>query len=103
MDGMEMKGTPELWQDNIDRDMSLTEHLSELRSRLLKALAVLVAGTGVSFYYLEQILAALTAPAGQLYYLRPAEAFMIYMKIALLGGLVLAAPMLLYQLYSFVR
>ena len=103
MDGMEMKGTQELWRDNIDRDMSLTEHLTELRSCLLKALAALVAGTGVSCYYLEQILSALTAPAGKLYYLRPAEAFMIYMKIALLGGLVLAAPILLYQLYSFVR
>ena len=94
---------PALWQDSVDRDMSLTEHLTELRRCLLKALAALVAGTGVSFYYLEQIIAALTAPAGQLYYLRPAEAFMIYMKIALLGGLVLAAPMILYQLYSFVR
>ena len=94
---------PTLWQDSVDRDMSLTEHLTELRSCVLKSLAALVAGTGVSFYYLEQIIAALTAPAGQLYYLRPAEAFMIYMKIALLGGLVLAAPMILYQLYSFVR
>ena len=94
---------PALWQDSVDRDMSLTEHLTELRSCLLKALAALVAGTAVSFYYLEQIMAALTAPAGQLYYLRPAEAFMIYMKIALLGGFVLAAPMVLYQLYSFVR
>lgn len=92
-----------LWQDSVDRDMSLTEHLSELRGCLLKALAALVAGTGVSFCYLEQIIATLTAPAGQLYYLRPAEAFMIYMKIALLGGLVLAAPVVLYQLYSFVR
>lgn len=94
---------PALWQDSVDRDMSLTEHLTELRSCLFKAFAALVAGTAVSFYYLEQIIATLTAPAGQLYYLRPAEAFMIYMKIALLGGLVLAAPMVLYQLYSFVR
>ena len=46
---------------------------------------------------------ALTAPVGQLYYLRPAEAFMVYLKIALLAGLILAAPMVLYQLYSFVR
>ena len=57
----------------------------------------------MSFYYLEQIIETLTAPVGQLYYLRPAEAFMIYMKIALLAGLILASPMVLYQLYSFVR
>ena len=103
MDGMEVKLTAEPWRDNIDRDMSLTEHLTELRSCLVKAGAALVVGTAVSFYYLEQIIEALTAPVGQLYYLRPAEAFMIYMKIALLAGLILASPMVLYQLYSFVR
>ena len=103
MDGMEVKLTAEPWRDNIDRDMSLAEHLTELRSCLVKAGAALVAGTAVSFYYLEQIIAALTAPVGQLYYLRPAEAFMVYLKVALLVGLILASPMVLYQLYSFVR
>ena len=57
----------------------------------------------MSFYYLEYIIKTLTAPVGQLYYLRPAEAFMVYLKIALLAGLILASPMVLYQLYSFVR
>lgn len=103
MDGMDVKLKVEPWRDNIDRDMSLTEHLTELRSCLVKAVAALVAGTTVSFYYLEKIIAALTAPVGQLYYLRPAEAFMVYVKIALLAGLVLASPIVLYQLYSFVR
>ena len=103
MDGMEVKLTAEPWRDNIDRDMSLAEHLTELRRCLFKAVAALVAGTAVSFYYLEQIIEALTAPVGQLYYLRPAEAFMVYLKIALLAGLILASPMVLYQLYSFVR
>ena len=103
MDGMEVKLRAEPWRDNIDRDMSLTEHLTELRRCLFKAGAALVAGTAVSFYYLEQIIAALTAPVGQLYYLRPAEAFMVYLKIALIAGLILASPMVLYQLYSFIR
>ena len=103
MDGMDVKLKVEPWRDNVDRDMSLAEHLTELRSCLVKAGAALVAGTAVSFYYLEQIIEALTAPVGQSYYLRPAEAFMVYLKIALLAGLILAAPMVLYQLYSFVR
>lgn len=103
MDGMDVKLKVEPWRDNVDRDMSLAEHLTELRSCLVKAGAALVAGTAVSFYYLEQIMAALTAPVGQLYYLRPAEAFMVYLKIALLAGLILASPMMLYQLYSFIR
>ena len=103
MDGMEVKLTAEPWRDNIDRDMSLAEHLTELRSCLFKAGAALVAGTAVSFYYLEYIIKTLTAPVGQLYYLRPAEDFMVYLKIALLAGLVLASPVVLFQLYSFVR
>ena len=103
MDGMDVKLKVEPWRDNVDRDMSLAEHLTELRSCLVKAGATLVVGTAVSFYYLEQIIEALTAPVGQLYYLRPAEAFMVYLKIALLAGLILASPMVLYQLYSFVR
>ena len=103
MDGMEVKLTAEPWRDNIDRDMSLAEHLTELRSCLIKAGAALIAGTAVSFYYLEYIIKTLTAPVGQLYYLRPAEAFMVYLKIALLAGLVLASPVVLFQLYSFVR
>lgn len=103
MDGMDVKLKVEPWRDNVDRDMSLAEHLTELRSCLVKAGAALVAGTAVSFYYLEQIIKTLTAPVGQLYYLRPAEAFMVYLKIALLAGLILASPMVLYQLYSFVR
>ena len=103
MDGMDVKLKVEPWRDNVDRDMSLAEHLTELRSCLVKAGVALVAGTAVSFYYLEQIIEALTAPVGQLYYLRPAEAFMVYLKIALLAGLILASPIVLYQLYSFVR
>ena len=103
MDGMDVKLKVEPWRENFDRDMSLAEHLTELRSCLVKAGAALVAGTAVSFYYLEYIIKTLTAPVGQLYYLRPAEAFMVYLKIALLAGLILASPMVLYQLYSFVR
>ena len=103
MDGMDVKLKVEPWRENIDRDMSLAEHLTELRSCLVKAGAALVAGTAVSFYYLEYIIKTLTAPVGQLYYLRPAEAFMVYLKIDLLAGLILDSPMVLYQLYSFVR
>lgn len=35
--------------------------------------------------------------------MRPAEAFMIYIKVALLSGLLLASPFMLYELYAFVR
>lgn len=87
----------------LDKDLTVVEHLQDLRSCVLKSLAALTAGTIISLYFIEQIMAALTVAASNLYYMRPAEAFMIYMKITLLSGLVLASPVILYQVYAFVR
>ena len=77
--------------DNNDEAMTLTEHLGELRRRILHSLAALAAGTLVSSFYIDEIVAVLTAPATNLYYMRPAEAFFIYIKIALACGVLLAA------------
>lgn len=88
--------------DNPSDEMPLTGHLSELRSRILKSLAALALGGCISFAYIDHIMNFLTAAAGNLYYMRPAEAFVIYMKIALLSGLLIASPVILWQLYRFV-
>ena len=88
---------------SYDKDMTLTEHLQELRGCLIKSIAALILGTGCSVYFLQDIMDILTAAAKELYYMRPAEAFMIYMKVALLSGLILSSPFILYELYSFVR
>lgn len=88
---------------SYDKDMTLTEHLQELRGCLIKSIAALILGTGCSIYFLQDIMDILTAAAKELYYMRPAEAFMIYMKVALLSGLILSSPFILYKLYSFVR
>ncbi len=88
---------------SCDKDMTLVEHLQDLRSCLLKSFAALAVGTGISIYFLQNIMDVLTSAAQQLYYMRPAEAFVIYMKVALLGGLILASPFILQQLYSFIQ
>lgn len=88
---------------SYDKDMTLTEHLQELRGCLIKSIAALILGTGCSIYFLQDIMDILTAAAKELYYMRPDEAFMIYMKVALLSGLILSSPFILYELYSFVR
>ncbi len=88
---------------SYDKDMTLTEHLTDLRSCLVKSIGALVIGTAISAYNLQRIMDILTSAAGQLYYMRPAEAFVIYMKVALLSGLIIASPFILYQLYAFVR
>lgn len=88
---------------SYDKDMTLTEHLADLRSCLIKSIIALLLGTAISVYFLQNIMDVLTSSAQQLYYMRPAEAFVIYMKVALLSGLILSSPFILYQLYAFVR
>ena len=87
---------------NNDGSMTLTEHLGELRTRILHGLAALTAGTCVSGAFIDEIIAVLTAPATNLYYMRPAEAFFIYIKVALACGVLIAAPVLFYELWAFL-
>lgn len=69
-----------------DKEMTLIEHLSELRSRLLKSLVALAVCTLLCWGFIDSIIGFLTAPASNLYYMRPAEAFFIYLKVALQPG-----------------
>ena len=82
--------------------MPLVGHLTELRSRLIKSLAALALCTVLSGLHIAEIMHFLTAPAGTLYFLKPAEAFLIYFKTGLAGGAILASPVLFYQVWAFV-
>lgn len=82
--------------------MTFVDHLSELRSRLIKSAIAVVIGMAVSAWYIDDIVAFVTSPAGTLYVMRPVEAFLIYMKLALWSGAVLASPILFYQFWAFL-
>ncbi len=66
--------------------MSVVDHLDELRMRLVVAIVAIIIGTLGAYYYVEDILQILVAPAGTLYYTKPTEAFFTYMKISLVAG-----------------
>lgn len=84
--------------------MPLLDHLSELRNRIFKmVLAVLVASgfgwfaaTTVRNYLLDQL------PGHKAQVLGPGDAFFIQVKISLTIGVILAMPVLLYQLWAFI-
>lgn len=82
--------------------MSVQAHLEELRKRIIICIVVVLVFTCGAYYFAEDILHVLTAPAGKLYYMRPTEAFFTYMKVAFFSGLILSSPILIYQVWAFV-
>lgn len=82
----------------------LFDHVRELRMRLLvSAIALVIAGVAVYFFY-EPILALLRSPLdAPLYYSTPAGSFAFVMKICFMGALAVTIPVIIYNLIMFVR
>ncbi len=100
-DGLVEDKTLRQMEDERAGNMTLVSHLSELRTRIIRSLVAVFAGSLLSYFCLDEIVSLLTAPAGKLYYMRPAEAFFIYIKIALASGALLASPVIFYQIWAF--
>ena len=86
--------------------MSLVDHLTELRNRIVKSILAVVVGSAIGFAFAAPIQEILTRPlpasALPLQVLGPGDAFGIYLRIAVVVGVILAMPVLLYQLWAFV-
>ena len=92
--------------------MPLVDHLRELRSRLLKSIAAIAAGAVVGWVYYEPLFRFLVRPFQDqlrkdgrnvdLAIFGVIEPFTFQLKVAALAGVVLASPVWLYQLWSFV-
>jgi sec-independent protein translocase protein TatC len=84
--------------------MSLMDHLGELRTRLFRSILAVVAGSVVGFYFATPIRNVLLEPlpTHSVQVLGIGDAFIIQMKIAIVVGIILAMPVLLYQLWAFV-
>lgn len=89
--------------EQLAGQMSLLEHLEEMRDRLVTAAIVVFVATFIVAAFTPQILELLISPYGQkLQVLGPTEGIAIYFRVALTGGLVLAMPVLVYQLLMFI-
>ena len=84
-----------------DGTMSLTAHLEELRSRIIKSLLAIVFGSCVAYLFLDEITNYLTLPVGKLYYMKPGEAFFTYLKIDIAAGFLIALPIIFYHVWKF--
>lgn len=88
--------------DIPEGNMSLIGHLEELRKRIIRSLTAICIGSGICYYFIEDIMHYLTLPAGKLYYMQPMEAFFTYLKVAIFAGFLLALPIVLYEIWCFV-
>lgn len=87
---------------NQQSDMTLVEHLTELRRRIIITLLAVAIAVVVGFYLSDRIVAYIAELPGPLVYLYPGEAFFAHLKLALVFGLAAASPVILYQLVGFV-
>jgi len=85
--------------------MSLVDHLGELRTRLFRSIIAVALASAVGFYFATDIRKFLQLPLGKipLQVLGVGDAFVIQVKIALVVGVILAMPILLYQLWAFIK
>jgi sec-independent protein translocase protein TatC len=88
-----------------EKRMGLIEHVEELRSRLIIAFIAILVTTALAYLFSDTILEVLTQPAGglKLVALSPMDGFLIRFRIALYGGIALAAPVWIYQLVRFLE
>ena len=96
-------------ESDVGGKMSFLEHLDELRQRLIKALLAVLVGFLIAIAFINPIFDFVMAPlqailpaGGKLIYTEPTEAFMLYMKMAALVGLMIALPVVLWQVWAFI-
>jgi sec-independent protein translocase protein TatC len=88
--------------------MTLQEHLIEFRSRLVKSILAICAGMVIGFFYAHRIIIWMVNRSVdidsrvRIITLEPAEGFITYFKVAAYVGIVLASPVLLYQIIRFM-
>jgi sec-independent protein translocase protein TatC len=93
-----------------DLEMPLTEHLEELRWRIIKSLFFVMLGFAASYWYADVLFEILVRPLHaaaegrhvELIGTGVAEAFFTKLKVAFVAGVFLASPALLYQVWRFV-
>ena len=89
--------------------MSLTQHLSELRGRVIYCLIFYAIGFGVCWYFNSEILKWITDPispylkhsSGQLIFTAPMDEFLARIKVGLFGSLVLNFPVFMFHIWRF--
>jgi sec-independent protein translocase protein TatC len=85
------------------KKMSFMDHLGELRWSLLRILAAVAAGTGISLGFAPGIIKLIVAPYGsRLLVIGPTEGIANYLRIGVTAGAILAMPYIFFELWGFI-
>jgi sec-independent protein translocase protein TatC len=89
--------------------MSFLEHLDELRKRIVNSAIAIGVCVVLGFAFINRIVDFILAPTRgalppgvKMIYTEPGEAFSLYIQISLIMGVVLAAPIIMYQVWLFI-
>jgi sec-independent protein translocase protein TatC len=99
-----------------DKELSLVQHLGELRDRLVFSAIALVVTTVIAFLFATQLIRILLVPVDctfiptyschepptTLVSFSPTENFTTYFRVALFAGIALAMPVILYEIYAYI-
>jgi sec-independent protein translocase protein TatC len=89
--------------------MSFLEHLDELRKRIVNSCIAVAVGIAATFWWIDPIFNFILAPTRRalppgvkLVYTQPGEAFSLYITVALIAGLIVGAPYIMFQVWMFI-
>jgi sec-independent protein translocase protein TatC len=87
-----------------EKKTGILDHLRELRKRLLWSVLAVVITSFVCFFFIESIVEILKEPAGDinLIFIEMTEGFSTYLRVAVMSGIVVAMPFLIYQFLMFL-
>lgn len=96
-----------------DEGMTFWEHLAELRTRMLRMAMAAAAGATGAWFYREEILQWLLVPfqeawvahfkeEAKIIFTGPADLFLNYLKLSVIAGILVALPIIFYQLWAFI-
>jgi sec-independent protein translocase protein TatC len=95
--------------DDDEGKMGFLDHLDELRTRLIRSCIAIGAGMLVAFLFIDRLTDFVLAPTRaalpsgtQLITTRLGEGFAFYFDVGLIGGVIIAAPYVLFQVWRFI-
>jgi sec-independent protein translocase protein TatC len=92
---------------NSSGEMGVIEHLSELRKRIFFVVIIFFIITVVGFNFCDDLVDLLVRKANaigyEMVYISPGELFTQYIRMAVIGGIVLSSPVILFQTWLFIK